>query len=114
QDLAGHFVESIEPVRSGFIRTEYPEVLRFQVQLHDVAQESTEHPGCFRQLRTRLRNLHRVVTKVRHQQILEQQTAVSVRVSAHPPISLRREFGKFAAKFTSLVEKFLGTITLHP
>src|ERR1700730_15572207 len=60
QDLAGHFVESIEPVGSGFIRTEYPEVLRFQVQLHAVAQESTEHPGCFCQLRTRLRNLHRV------------------------------------------------------
>ena len=95
QNFAGHFVQRIQPVGSGFIGTEYPEVFRIQVQLHHVTQKSAEHPGGFRKLRTRLRNLHGVVAKIRHEQILEQQAAIGVRVCAHPPVACGREFGQF-------------------
>ena len=39
KNLVGDFIQRIQPVGSGLVRTEHAEVLGFQVQLHHVAQE---------------------------------------------------------------------------
>src|SRR6266700_3333608 len=39
EHFVSDFVQSIEPVRGRFIRTEYPKVLRVCVSFHDIAQK---------------------------------------------------------------------------
>ncbi len=42
-NLAGNLVHRVQSVGRGLVRTEQPEVLRLQIQLHHVAQIAAEH-----------------------------------------------------------------------
>lgn len=48
--------------------------------------------------------LQRMVVKVPHFKIMQQQTAVRVRVRAHPAIALRGEIGQLRDQASSLVK----------
>ena len=52
--------------------------------------------------------------KVRHSQVAQQNTAVGVRIGAHPPVALRRQFGQFRHETSMLIEQFFCLVAFHP
>ena len=59
-------------------------------------------------------NLHREVAEVRHDQRLQQQAAVGVRIHAHAPAALGRDVGELVAECAFLVEEFFRLVAAHP
>ena len=55
-----------------------------------------------------------MVVEVRHPQVAQQNAAVGVRISAHPPVTLRCELGQFRHETAMFIEEFLCLVTLHP
>ena len=55
-----------------------------------------------------------MVVKVGHFEIMQQQTAVGVRVRAHPPIAFRGELCQLRDQAAILIEQFLRLIAPHP
>ena len=86
--LLRHLIQRLQAVRRGFVRPEHAEVRH--VVAHDVAQERAERLRVLVPDRAGRGNLHRIVAKVRHLQILAQQAAVGVRIGAHAARALRR------------------------
>ena len=52
--------------------------------------------------------------KIRHAQITQQNSAVSMRIGAHPAVALRRQFGQFRDESAIFIEQFFGLVALHP
>ena len=61
-----------------------------------------------------MRDRHRVVAEVGHDQIAQQQAAVGVRIGAHSPRADRCECLKFRDQPAGRVEQLLGTVAAHP
>ena len=83
-----------EPVRSGFVWAEEPEVV--PVAVDDVAQEPAENASRLARRCRRLRHLDGVVAKIRKHEVAQQDAAVRMRIGAHPAIacgSLRGQLG---------------------
>ena len=72
------------------------------------------HARRFNQRRAGFPNRHRIVVEVRQPQILQQQTAVRVRIRAHPPRPDRRQVGELRLEPARRVEQLLRPIALHP
>src|SRR5580704_16374023 len=55
-----------------------------------------------------------IIAKIRHREILEQKTAVRVRISPHSPDARWRELGKLDHKLAVFVEELFRFVTFHP
>ena len=64
------------------------------IQLGHIAQEFAEHERILAVNGAGRRHIHRMVMKIRHAQIAQQQSAVGMRVRAHPPVALRSQFSQ--------------------
>ena len=112
--LAGDFVDGLQPVRGGLVRSEQPEILLVEIELHHVAQESSENARRFRLDAAGFGHRHGIVVEVRHRQRLQQFAAIGVRIGAHAAMAGRRERGEFLAEFAAFVEQFLRPVAPHP
>ena len=74
-----------EPVGCGLVRSEQAKVM---VLLDHVAQEDAHDPRRLAVGLPRLDNRDRVIGEVWHDQLAPQQSAIGVRVCAHPPVAL--------------------------
>jgi hypothetical protein len=64
------------------------------VELHHVAHQLALSTCRFGDDLAGLRDLDRIVAKVRHAQVAQQHAAIGVRVGAHAPLALGRQFGQ--------------------
>ena len=85
--LVGRLVDRVQAVGGGLIGSHQTEPVA--VPRDHVPQERAEHPSGLMGLRARLRDGYRVLAKVGQVQVMQQQTAVGVRVGAHPPVTGR-------------------------
>ncbi len=81
RDAVGHLEQRVEPVGTGLIRPHDPEDML--VCAHDVAQQRTEHVRRFSADGTGRRDRDRIRADVGHDEIVQQQSAVGVRIRAH-------------------------------
>ena len=56
----------------------------------------------------------RVVAEVRHAQVAQQYSTVSVWIGAHSPLAFRRQLGQFRFQAARLVEYFAGLVAFQP
>ena len=110
----GDLKDIAEQVRKRLVRTEDAEVPLVLVEARHVAQEFAEHQRVLCADRSRRGDHDRVVAKVRHLQIAQKNSAVRMRVGAHPTPTLRRERGKFSFQRSVRVEEFFRPVALHP
>ena len=110
----GDFKHRAEEIRERFIGTEDAEIALILIQLGHVAQELAQHERILAVDGTGRRHIHRVVVEVRHAQVAQQNAAVGMRIGAHPPVALRRQFGQFRHESAIFIEQFLGLVALHP
>jgi hypothetical protein len=80
----------------------------------DVAQEASEHACGLARARARPRDIDRVIAKVGHLQIAQQEASVGVRVGAHAPLPLGCQRRQLGTEGPALVEQLLGLIGAHP
>src|SRR5829696_1966027 len=113
-DAIGNFKQSIKPVRRRLVWSNNPEVTFIQVEFHNVSQKAPENARCLCVNSSGSWNCHGVIAIVWQLQILEEQTAIRMRVGAHAALALRRQFGKFRSQLSCLVKQFLGLIAPQP
>jgi xylulose-5-phosphate/fructose-6-phosphate phosphoketolase len=82
-------------------------------QLHDVTQELTHHFGRLAHRIARRMDIECIVAEIRQLQFAFQQTAVCVRVGAHPSFAARRQILEFGNEAAGIVEQRLWTIAAH-
>ena len=99
--LAGDFVDGFQPVGCRLVRSEQPEILLVEIELHHVAQKFSENPRRFRLDAARLRTRHGIVVEVRHRQRHQQFAAIGVRIGAHAAMAGRRERGELLAELAA-------------
>jgi hypothetical protein len=80
----------------------------------DIAQEDAKLVGVGGRDATRRRNLHRIVAKVRHDQVAQQQTAVGVGIGAHAPLALGGQLGQLRSQSALPIEQLLRPVALEP
>ena len=110
----GDFKNRAQEIRECLIGTEDTEITLILIQLGHVAQEVTQHERVLGVHGAGRRHIHRVDAEVRHAQIAQQNAAVGVRIGAHPPVALRRQFGQFRHEPAIFIEQFLGLVAFHP
>ena len=103
-----------QQVRERLVGAEDAEVTLSLVQLRHIAQKVSQHLRIARLDGTRRGYAQCMVVKVGHFEIMQQQTAVRVRIGTHSPIALRGEFGQLRDQATILIEQFLRLIAPHP
>src|SRR5690349_13476295 len=91
----GDFQSILPTVRVVLVRTEEPEILCVDVQLHHIAQESSHNAGGLFRDCTRSWHGDSVIAEVREAQIAKDRTTIGVWISAHPTVSLGGELGNF-------------------
>ena len=109
---AGHVEHRVKPVRGRLVRSPQPEGPG--VPRDDVPQEGAEHAGVLRLRAAGRRDRDRVVPEVGHVQVVQQQTAVGVRVGAHPPVVRRRQPGDLGYQRAAGVEQLGRAVGAHP
>ena len=110
----GDFKDRAQEIRECLIGTEDAEIALILIQLGHVAQELAQHERILAVDGAGRRHIHRVVVEVRHAQIAQQNAAVGVRIGAHPPVALRRQFGQFRHEPAIFIEQLLGLVAFHP
>ena len=110
----GDFEHGAQQIRDGLIGTEDAEVALILIQRFHVTQELAQHERVLAVNRTGRRDRDRVVVEIRHAQVAQQHTAVGVRIGAHPPVALGRQFRQFRPEAASRVEQFFRPVALHP
>ena len=101
-------------IRDRFVGSEEAEVALVLIEPGHVAQKAAEHERVLTLNGAGGRHVHRVVVEVRHPQVAQQGAAVGVRVGAHAPVALRRQFGQLRNEPAVLIEQLLGSVALHP
>ncbi len=110
----GHLEDGVEAIRRGLIGSNDTEVRLIAILGHHIAQEGAEHA---RRLRVHLSgagDFDAVLREVGHLEVVQEQASVGVRIEAHLPVALRRQFEKLRLRPPLLVEEFLGPVALHP
>ena len=110
----GDFKDRAQEIRERLIGAEDAEIALLLIQLGHVTQELAQHERILAVNGTRRRHVYRVRVKVRHAQVAQQNSAVGVRIGAHPPVALRRQFGQFRQQAAIFIEQFLGLVAFHP
>ena len=86
--LVGHLEHGLQTVGRRLVGSEDPEVVR--IEPHDVGQPVAENLGGLGEGGPGRGNLDTVIPEVGQSQILEQKSAVGVRIIAHPQVAGRR------------------------
>ena len=89
----GDFKNRAQEIRERLIGTEDPEIALILIQFGHVTQKLAQHQRILAVDGAGRRHLHRVIMEVRHSQVAQQNAAVGVRIGAHPPLALGRQFG---------------------
>ena len=110
----GDFKDRAQEIRECLIGTEDAEITLILIQLGHVTQELTQHERILAVNGAGRGHGHRVVVEIRHAQVAQQNAAVGVRIGAHPPVALRRQFGQLRHEPAIFIEQFLGLVALHP
>ncbi len=110
----GGFEHRFESVRECLVRAENAEIALLRVQLGDVAQKAAQDVGVAGTAESRRAHVERVVAKVRHAQVAQQDSTIGVWVRAHAPFPCRRQLCQFRAETPLLVEQLSGPVTAHP
>ena len=90
----GDLKDRTQKVGERFVGTEDAEIALVLIERGHVAEEPAQYE--------RILAVHllgegtlSVSAEVRHSQIVEQDSAIGVRIGSHPPVALGREFGQF-------------------
>ena len=110
----GHFEEGFQAVGERLVGAEDAEIPLLLVQLRHIAQERPEHMRVADAVRPRRGHVGRVVAKIRHPQVAEQNAAVGVGIRAHAPFALGRKFGQFRFQAALVIEEFLRPVAPQP
>jgi len=112
EDLVGDLVDRVQPVGRGLVGPEDAEVVG--VVAHHVDEVVPQHPRGLVDRAARRRYVDRVVPEVAEHERPAQQSAVGVRVRAHPPMTRRRQRAQPLDQPPLLVEELLGPVGPHP
>ena len=97
-----------------FIRTEEAEVLAFQIELHHVAKKLAHRARGLGRGCTRARHVDRIVPEVGHPEIPQEQSAIRMRIVAHPALAFGGERSQFGVQPPIGVEQLFRPVALHP
>ena len=92
-DAIGRLENVVQAIGRGLVGAHQAEIATFGVQPHDIAQIRAHHARCFGLRSPGIFDIHGVGLEVRKAQFALEQTAVGVRISAHPPTPSRRQRG---------------------
>ena len=107
-EFLGGLVDCLQLVGSGFVGTEHAEV--GHVQLHHISQERAQRCDILGLDRSGPVDLDSVVAESRQAQSLLENSAIGVRIGAHPALTRRREFLQFGDQPAICVEQLLGLL----
>ena len=110
----GDLEHVLPAVRIVLVRAEEPEVPRFHVQLHHIAEEPAHDPGGLGGGGPGGRHLDGIVAEVREAKVPEEQAAVRVRIGAHAARAPGGQGGQLGPEPAGVVEELLGPVALHP
>ena len=110
--LVGHLEDRLQTVGRSLIGSEDAEVVR--IEPNDVGQPGAENLGRLGEGGPWRGNLDAVLAEVGQSQILEQKSAVGMRVVAHPQVARRGQRGDGILEFARLVEQFVRTVGGQP
>ena len=113
-DAVRRLENGVEAVGVILIGGEGAEVALFLVELENVADKFSELGHILGLDSAGGGDIHRVVTKVRHFQIAQQQAPVCVRIGAHAAPALGRQLTQLLDGRTVCVEQLLGFIASEP
>src|SRR5690349_1131160 len=83
----GDFKYVLPTIGVVLVRAEHAEIATLEIQLHDVAQEFALHSRGFGRNGTVTWHVDRIFAEIRHTQVLEEQSAVGMRIITHPPMA---------------------------
>ena len=110
----GDFKDRAQEIRERLIGTEDAEITLILIQRGHVAEEVTQHEGILSFHGAGRRHTHRMGVEIRHAQVAEENSAVGVRISAHPPVALGRQFGQFRQEPAVVIEQLFRLVAFHP
>ena len=108
------FEHVAKPIGVGLVGAEQAEVLLFGIAREYIAQHLAEGARRFDLDAARLLERHRVFGERRDIERDGQESAVGVRIRAHPAVSLRRDRSDFRFQRAAFIEQFVGPVTAHP
>src|ERR1035437_926424 len=92
---AGYLKHGSQAVGERFVGAKNPEIPLFLVQFEHIAKEYAQFMRISRLNRSGSRYVDGVLAKVWHDQIVEQQTTISIWIGAHAAFALGRQLGQF-------------------
>ena len=110
----GHLKHGGQAIGKRFVGAEDSEIALLPIELRHIAQEHAEFVRVGSLNGSWCLHVHRVVPKVRHDQVAEQHTAVGVGIRTHASVALGRQFGQFRFQAALLVEEFLRPVAAQP
>src|SRR5215469_4461282 len=110
----GYFEHVLPAIGVIFVGAKKTQITRRHVHLHDIAEEFPHNPRRLRRYSPRFGNLDGVVAEIWYPQVLEENSAISVRVGAHPPLALRGQLRELRNQLAGSIEQLIRSITLHP
>ena len=103
-----------EAIRVGFVGTEQAEVMLLGIAREDIAHHLAEGSRRFDLDAAGLLELHRVVGERGDVERDGQDSAVGVRIRAHPAISFWRDRFDLRLQSSAFIEQLVGPVTAHP
>ena len=111
----GHFEHRAQAIGGGFVRTEDAEIVRRRHSASSRRAASLPARAWLRRPRCRAWERPRVVAEIGQTQILQQQTAVGVRIGSHAARALGRQLGQFReSTCPSRSNSSSRAVALHP
>ena len=110
----GHLEDRVQAIGKRFVGAKDSEIALLPVELGHVAQEHAQFMGVGRLHGAWGRHVHRVVPKVRHDEVAQQQAPVGVGIRTHAAFAFGREFRQFRFQFALLVEELFRSVAAHP
>ena len=110
----GDFKDGPEKIREGLVGSENTKIALVLIQPGHVPQELTQDHGILSFNGTRRRDGHGMGVEIGHAQVLQEESAVGVRIRPHATITLRSQFGQFREKTSSGIEQLFCVVAFHP
>ncbi len=110
----GRLKKRFEAVGKRLIGTEHPEIPLRSVEFFHIAQERPQHVRIADALNAWRGHLGGIVAEIGHPQIAQQNASVGVRIRAHAPFALGRQFRQFRFQAALFIEEFLRPVALQP
>ena len=100
----GDLKNSIQAVGKRLVGTKNPEIALLLIKVDHLAQEFSQNMGVGGLGGSGRGHIHRKISKIGHNQVAQQQPAIGVRISAHPPVAFRCKLGQFGQE-TALFDR---------